>query len=78
MLSRFNVDEKDPSNPCEYGFRPMPSIKILSIFKILMACCCKILESNKVKMKLTMPPCVVTKAFHVFGKALQSKFIASE
>lgn len=35
-VSRFNVDEKDATNPCEYGFRPMPSIKIFHSLFIVM------------------------------------------
>jgi hypothetical protein len=35
-VSRFNVDEKDVTNPCEYGFTPMPSIKIFHSLFIVM------------------------------------------
>jgi hypothetical protein len=35
-VSRFNVDEKDSTNPCEYGFRQMPSIKIFPSLFIVM------------------------------------------
>jgi hypothetical protein len=41
--------------------------------KMLTTCCCTILKSNSIKLRLTMPPCVGTK-FQESGRIEMNKF----